>query len=63
MDGSNRKRLQLRLDVPGYGPEDADRLAENLAAPNEPQVLQAAAELLRSLIGKEAARGSKFSRR
>lgn len=53
-DGNNRKRLQLRLDVPGYLPEDADRLAENLAGPDdEPQVLQAAAELLRPLIGEE----------
>ena len=31
-EGNNRKRLQLRLDVPGYGPRDAGRLAADLAA-------------------------------
>ena len=52
--GNNRKRLQLRLDVPGYGPGDADRLARDLAAPTaEAQVLPTAEELLRSLIGEE----------
>jgi 5-methylcytosine-specific restriction protein A len=29
--GNNRKRVRLRLDVPGYGPEDPDRLAARLA--------------------------------
>lgn len=32
-DGNNRKRLQLRLAVPGYGPGSVDRLAEYLADP------------------------------
>jgi hypothetical protein len=30
-EGNNRKRLQLRLDVPGYGPGDPDKLAADLA--------------------------------
>ena len=30
--GNNRKRLQLRLDLPDYGPGEADRLAADLAA-------------------------------
>jgi hypothetical protein len=32
-EGNNRKRLRLRLDVPGYGPGDAARLAADLSAP------------------------------
>ncbi|MFI7673244.1 hypothetical protein [Actinophytocola sp. NPDC049390] len=32
-DGNNRKRLQLRLAVPGYGPDSVDRLAEYIADP------------------------------
>jgi hypothetical protein len=32
-DGNNRKRIQLRLHVPGYGPGDAARLGADLAAP------------------------------
>ncbi|OLF14384.1 hypothetical protein BLA60_04470 [Actinophytocola xinjiangensis] len=32
-DGNKRQRLQLRLAVPGYGPDSADRLAEYLADP------------------------------
>ncbi|CAL9407341.1 hypothetical protein SUDANB95_01578 [Actinosynnema sp. ALI-1.44] len=32
-EGNNRKRLRLRLTVPGYGPQDADRLAADLADP------------------------------
>lgn len=54
-EGNNRKRLQLRLDVPGYGPGDASRLAEDLAAPStrELQAWPTASELLRSLIGEE----------
>jgi hypothetical protein len=30
-EGNNRKRIQLRLAVPGYGPDDGDRLAADLA--------------------------------
>jgi hypothetical protein len=54
-EGNNRKRLQLRLDVPGYGPGDAGKLAADLAAPST-RALRAwptASELLRSLIGEE----------
>ncbi|MBP2329497.1 hypothetical protein JOF56_009882 [Kibdelosporangium banguiense] len=54
-EGNNRKRLQLRLDVPGYGPGDAGLLAADLAAPpaGGSQVWPNAGELLRSLIGDE----------
>ena len=54
-EGNNRKRLQLRLDVPGYGPGYAGRLAADLAAPSarELQAWPTASELLRSLIGEE----------
>jgi hypothetical protein len=31
--GENRKRIRLRVDVPGYQPGEAARLAERLAAP------------------------------
>lgn len=36
-EGNNRKRLPLRLDVPGYGPQDARQLAADLAAPSGPE--------------------------
>ena len=54
-EGNNRKRLQLRLDVPGYGPGDAGKLAADLAAPStrELQAWPTAGELLWSLIGEE----------
>lgn len=54
-EGNNRRRLHLRLEVPGYGPGDAARLAAELAAPAAlwPSMLPRAAELLRSLIGEE----------
>ena len=32
-EGNNRKRIQLRLAVPGYGPDDLERLAADLANP------------------------------
>jgi hypothetical protein len=31
-EGNNRKRIRLRLTVPGYGPDDASRLATDLAS-------------------------------
>lgn len=31
-EGNNRKRIQLRLAVPGYGPDDASRLGAELAS-------------------------------
>jgi hypothetical protein len=54
-EGNNRKRLQPRLDVPGYGPGDAGKLAADLAeAPiRELQAWPTASDLLRSLIGEE----------
>lgn len=54
-EGNNRRRLQLRLDVPGYGPGDADKLAADLAAAPtwEPQAWPTASDLLRSLIGED----------
>ena len=53
--GNNRKRLQLRLDVPGYGPGAGARLAADLAAPPSPDqsAWPTAEEVLRSLIGEE----------
>lgn len=52
--GNNRKRLQLRLEVPGYAAGDADRLQADLAVPTRLNGrLPAAGELLRSLIGQE----------
>ncbi|XVV01323.1 EVE domain-containing protein [Actinosynnema sp. CA-248983] len=32
-EGNNRKRIRLRLTIPGYGPHDARRLADDLANP------------------------------
>ena len=52
--GNNRKRLQLRLEVPGYAAGDAGRLEADLAFPARLAAqLPAAGELLRSLIGQE----------
>lgn len=50
---NNRKRLQLRLDVPGYHKDDAGRLAADLAGQRSTnqRVLPEARELLESLIG------------
>jgi hypothetical protein len=54
-EGNNRKRLQLLLDVPGYGPGDAGKLAADLAAAplRELQAWPTASDLLRSLIGED----------
>jgi hypothetical protein len=35
-EGNNRKRIQLRLAVPGYGPDDASRLATDLTSRTAP---------------------------
>ncbi|WP_053202874.1 EVE domain-containing protein [Jiangella muralis] len=35
-EGNNRKRIMLRLAMPGYGPEDAQRLAADLATSHLP---------------------------
>ena len=53
-EGNNRKRLQLRLNLPGYSPGDAGKLAANLAASpsRDPESWPSAWELLRSLIGE-----------
>lgn len=40
-EGNNRKRIQLRLAVPGYGPADVDRLAADLADPVAPAATSA----------------------
>ncbi|MFD2467387.1 hypothetical protein [Amycolatopsis silviterrae] len=50
-DGNNRKRIELRLQVPGYGPGDAARLAADLAAPSGSAVLPRAEDLLGDLVG------------
>jgi hypothetical protein len=60
-DGNNRKRVRIRLDVPGYGLEDATQLAVDLASPHTDPVdqlttsweLPKANELLDALIGME----------
>jgi 5-methylcytosine-specific restriction protein A len=55
-EGNNRKRLQLRLDVPGYGPEAADRLAADLASPSGTEQESAASNLVLVTIEKPALR-------
>ncbi len=54
-EGNNRKRLRLRLDVPGYGPGDTGKLAADLAAAPSWGLgsWPTARELLRSLIGEQ----------
>ncbi|SDZ24331.1 hypothetical protein SAMN05421504_11154 [Amycolatopsis xylanica] len=60
-EGNNRKRIQLRLDVPGYGLDDAAQLAADLAAPSAVTTgqpvkaygLPEAKDLLDALIGVE----------
>jgi hypothetical protein len=51
--GNNRKRIMLRLEVPGYGPEDAAHLEVDLSVPVAPVELPTAYELLTSLLHKE----------
>ncbi|MGV9294819.1 hypothetical protein [Amycolatopsis sp. NPDC003676] len=48
-EGNNQKRIELRLEVPGYGPDDAARLAADLA---EPAPVLHAKDLLRGLTGE-----------
>lgn len=60
-EGNNRKRIRLRLNVPGYGLDEAALLAADLAWPRSDQVAQPArsrelldaSELLDALIGVE----------
>lgn len=52
-EGNNRKRIMLRLEVPGYSPDDPGRLADDLAVPAVPQALPRAEELLLSLLGEQ----------
>ncbi|MGW0892813.1 hypothetical protein [Saccharopolyspora sp. NPDC002578] len=54
-EGNNRKRIQLRLTVPGYGPADAARLAAELAGAERDwhPGLPDARTLLLALIGGE----------
>ncbi|GAA1024815.1 MULTISPECIES: hypothetical protein [Amycolatopsis] len=51
-ESNNQKRIELRLEVPGYGPDDAARLAADLAAPASEGVLPRAEDLLRGLTGE-----------
>lgn len=53
--GNSTKRIRLRLEVPGYGTDGADKLAADLAAPPSPDqsAWPTAEEVLRSLIGEE----------
>lgn len=52
-EGNNRKRIKLRLEVPGYGPDDAVRLETDLAEPAVPPALPSAYELLVALLHQE----------
>jgi hypothetical protein len=53
--GNSTKRIRLRLEVPGYSPGEADKLATDLAAPLTvgSRAWPSAEEMLRSLIGEE----------
>ena len=50
-DGNATKQIRLRLRVPGYAADDADRLAADLAKPANRGKAPDALALLRSLIG------------
>ncbi|MGW5718902.1 hypothetical protein ACWEVP_22210 [Amycolatopsis sp. NPDC003865] len=53
-EGNNRKRIRIRLEVPGYGIGDAADLAADLAdGPAATPVLPSAEDLLRDLLGTE----------
>ncbi|MGZ3145679.1 HNH endonuclease [Lentzea chajnantorensis] len=51
-DGNATEQIRLRLRVPGYAADDADRLAADLARPADRGSAPDALELLRSLIGE-----------
>jgi hypothetical protein len=62
--GNNRKRLQLRLEVPGYAAGDAGRLEADLAFPARLAAqLPAAGELLHFLLVTRVAAWLRLSRR
>lgn len=50
-DGNATKQIRIRLRVPGYAADDADRLAADLAQPANRGEAPDASALLRSLIG------------
>lgn len=50
-DGNQRRRIRLRLSVPGYAADDAKRLEEDLAHPADRGEVPDVLALLRSLIG------------
>ncbi|SDH40756.1 hypothetical protein SAMN05216553_12125 [Lentzea fradiae] len=58
--GNATKQIRLRLRVPGYTADDADRLAADLARPADRGAVPDAVTLLRSLIGDpiKTAKGS-----
>ncbi len=64
--GGRRKRIRLRVDVPGYQPDDAARLADRLAAPitetAEEELryspVEQAEEAVQAAAGKPARRGT-----
>lgn len=55
-EGNNRKRIRLRVEVPGYGLADAGRLADDLASP-EKGSHEAAPEVLDAIDAADASAG------
>jgi hypothetical protein len=68
-DGNNRKRIRLRLEVPGYGAGDANRLAADLASPPgrtteeklAPEVTDAVTAAERSASRRRSGQGMRLS--
>jgi len=64
--GENRKSIRLRVDVPGYQPDDAAQLAERLAAPITERAetalryspVQQAEDAMQDAAGKPVQRGT-----
>jgi hypothetical protein len=68
-EGNNRKRIRLRLEVPGYGAGDATRLAADLASPPDgtteeelaPEVADAIAAAEKAASRRKSGQGMRLS--
>jgi hypothetical protein len=60
-EGNNRKRIRLRLKVPGYGAGDAARLAADLSSPRDSTMEELAPEVIDAVTGAEKSAGRRRS--
>lgn len=56
-EGNNRKRIQLRLELPAYGIGDAHRLAQDLATPPDNASTESSPEVTDAIVAAEKSAG------